>query len=313
MAELVLRNIRKTYSSARGRTTVLDGIDLSIHSGEMIVLLGPSGCGKTTLLKIVAGLVRPDDGDFALTIGGHPIREPGPDRNIVFQTHTAYPWLTVLENVRFGVRFMGLPEEEQTRRALENLRIVELYEYRNEYPRVLSGGQRQRLAIARTLAADPKLILMDEPFAALDVRTRQIMQDYLLELWKKTRPTILFVTHDITEAAYLGKRVFVLTRTPARLANPDGFDTEEEIEKKIVARAERDPLVRADLERRDPGCPLSEIGIRRRGDWVRYHPEFGTFSRALRDAVTDSAEGDIKCNAPGRRIADDTAAHSDSG
>jgi NitT/TauT family transport system ATP-binding protein len=290
MAELVVRNLRKTFRSKRGSRTVLDGITFTIHSGDFTVLLGPSGCGKSTLLRIIAGLLSPDVSDHELTINGRDITGPGPDRNVVFQTYTSYPWLTVLENVRFGLQFTGLSKSEQYKRAAEHLRIVELEEYKDEYPRVLSGGQLQRMALARTLVADPQVILMDEPFSALDVRTRYLLQDYLLELWHRTKRTFLFVTHDITEAAYLGQRVLVMSKAPARLVNAPGYESEAEIERKIVVRAQQDAVFRTELETLEPKCPLGLIDARKRGDWVRYQPEFAVFTRMLRDSLTDDAD-----------------------
>jgi len=192
----------------------------------MAVILGPSGCGKTTLLKIVAGLVEPDQGDFSLKIDGQNITKPGPDRNIVFQDYASYPWLTIIENVRFSLQFRAMPRPEQDRRAEEYVKMVGLWDYRDEYPRVLSGGQQQRVAIARTLAGDPQVILMDEPFAALDAQTREAMQSELLQLQRKTNCTILFVTHDISEAAYLGDRVLILSQIPSRIV--DEMDTRSE-------------------------------------------------------------------------------------
>jgi NitT/TauT family transport system ATP-binding protein len=217
MAQLILQNISKTYASSQASRKILDEISLTVKTGEFVVLLGPSGCGKTTLLKVIAGLVKPDDGDYVLTIDGRAITEPGPERNIVFQNYTSFPWLTVLENVRFSLQFGNMPLAEQNSRAEEYVRLVKLWDYRDEYPRVLSGGQQQRVAIARTLAARPSVILMDEPFAALDAQTREDMQSELLQLREKEGCTIVFVTHDIAEAAFLGDRVLILSKIPARV------------------------------------------------------------------------------------------------
>jgi NitT/TauT family transport system ATP-binding protein len=274
MAELFLRNIRKTYPSTQGPRVVLDGIGLTVRSGEIVVLLGPSGCGKTTLLKIIAGLVPPDDGDFALTINGQTITEPGPDRNIVFQDYTSYPWLTVLENVRFSLQFRGMPKAEQYRRADEYVKIVGLWDYRNEFPKVLSGGQQQRVAIARTLAGDPQVILMDEPFAALDAQTREAMQSELLQLQRNTNCTILFVTHDVAEAAFLGNRVLILSRIPARILDEVNTKTERDLIGEFI-----------DVTgfREDEVSRSGSV----RGDDFRYSPRFVEIQRRLKDRLSN--------------------------
>lgn len=289
MGELVLRNVSKTYHSSEGIRVVLDHINLTIPSGQLVVILGPSGCGKTTLLKIIAGLISPDEGDYTLTMGGRPITSPGPERSIVFQAYTSFPWLTALENVRFGLQFMNLPKAEQYHRAEAYLEKVGLQDFRKDYPRDLSGGQQQRLAIARTLAAEPDIILMDEPFAALDAQTRESMQADLVELWETTGRTILFVTHDIGEAAFLGERVLVLKRIPAHIIFES--DTESEIERKIVARLASDPTqlqTRNEIEKLT-GCSLNQIGVHQRGDWVRNHPEFLWFVQKLKRAIVDGS------------------------
>lgn len=286
MGELVLRNIRKTYPSREGERVVLDGIDLIIPSGQFVVILGPSGCGKTTLLKIVAGLIQPDSGDHTLTIDGRTITGPSPERNIVFQAYTSFPWLTALENVRFGLQFMNLPKGEQYKRAEAYLDQVGLHDFRNDFPRDLSGGQQQRVAIARTLAAEPDIILMDEPFAALDAQTRESMQADLVDIWEKTGRTILFVTHDISEAAFLGERVLVLTRMPAKVIYE--CNTEHELEKKIIERLTADPSQEAALSKIESsvGMIADEIGVHQRGEWVRQQPEFLTLIQRLKQSVS---------------------------
>lgn len=273
MAALVLRNVQKTYPGAGGTVRhVLAGIDLTVDAGEFAVLVGPSGCGKTTLLKIIAGLVKPDPGDFTLTIDGQEITAPGPDRGVVFQQYHSYPWLTVLENVKFGLQFMPMSERDRTRKAEEQLRVVGLFDYRDDYPAVLSGGQQQRVAIARTLAANPRVILMDEPFAALDAQTREAMQSELLQLQSRTKSTIVFVTHDIAEAAYLGNQVYVLSRIPARITSH------------IDARTSREKTLRAlgveSLRQGQDGRLDAE-----RGEWLRYDPEFLQIQKNLKQAL----------------------------
>lgn len=289
MGDLLLKNVSKTYQTREGERVVLDSINLEVPSGQLVVILGPSGCGKTTLLKIVAGLIQPDPGDYTLTMNGHPISGPSPDRNVVFQAYTSFPWLTALENVRFGLQFMNLPKSTQYERAESYLAQVGLHSFRNDYPRNMSGGQQQRLAIARTLAAEPDIILMDEPFAALDAQTRELMQADLVDIWEKTGRTILFITHDIAEAAFLGERVLVLKRIPARVIYE--CDTETEIEKKIVAKLKADTSQQSALKDLEAqvGHPADKIGIHQRGDWVRQHPEFLLFNQKLKRAIAEGA------------------------
>jgi NitT/TauT family transport system ATP-binding protein len=289
MDKLVLKNVRKTYPAREGSRVVLDGINLVIPAGQLVVILGPSGCGKTTLLKIIAGLIKPDDGDYTLTIDGRRITGPSPERNIVFQAYTSFPWLTALENVRFGLQFMNIPKVEQYKRAEAYLEQVGLHDFRNDFPRDLSGGQQQRVAIARTLAAEPDIILMDEPFASLDAQTREAMQADLVDIWERTGRTILFVTHDIAEAAFLGQRVLVLKRIPAKLIHE--FDTETEIERKIINRLIEDPTQNETITQIEAfaGIQAKDIGVHQRGDWVRQHPEFLMFTQHLKSAVADAS------------------------
>lgn len=287
MGPLVLKNIYKSYPSREGFRSVLEGIDLNIPAGQFVVILGPSGCGKTTLLKIVAGLVPPDKDHYTLTIDGRSITGPGPERNIVFQAYTSFPWLTALENVRFGLQFMNLSKGEQYRRAEAYLDQVGLHDFKNDFPRDLSGGQQQRIAIARTLAAEPEIILMDEPFASLDAQTRDAMQADLVDIWERTGRTILFVTHDISEAAFLGERVLVLSRMPARVIYE--CNTESELEKKIIARLIADPSQGEALSEIESitGVSTEEINVHHRGDWVRQQPEFLTLIKQLKTAISN--------------------------
>jgi NitT/TauT family transport system ATP-binding protein len=272
MAELILRNIRKTFTSntLNGSRVVLGGIDLEVSSGDFVALVGPSGCGKTTLLKVIAGLVPPDPGDFELSVNGKPIKGPGPDRSLVFQNYNSYPWLTVFQNVQFGLQFMPIPHDEQRKRAEAYLNLVGLWEYRDEYPKVLSGGQLQRVAIARTLATDPKVILMDEPFAALDAQTREGMQAELLDIQRETRATIVFVTHDIYEAAFLGNHVYVLSRLPARII------------RYVDARNTRDLILKA-FNIGHVSRAAESLAVER--ERVRYEPRFLDIQKELREAL----------------------------
>lgn len=222
MSTIEFRRATKRFavrdSGRRGTTTeftALSGVDLTIRSGEFLVLVGPSGCGKSTLLDLLGGLSRPNSGE--VLVDGVPVTGPGLDRGIVFQQYALLPWRTALANVEFGLEAKRVPRSERSARAREYLALVGLTGFERRYPHELSGGMKQRVAIARSLAYDPAVLLMDEPFAALDAQTRETLQDELLRIWAKTRKTILFITHSIDEAVYLGQRVAVMTSRPGRI------------------------------------------------------------------------------------------------
>ncbi|MFD9407030.1 ABC transporter ATP-binding protein [Streptomyces sp. NPDC059989] len=198
-----------------GAAPVLERTDLEVPAGSFTALLGPSGCGKSTILNLVAGFVRPTEG--RVTAGSAPVRGPGPERGVVFQHYALFPWRTAVGNVEFALKRLGLPRPERRRRALAALAEVGLAEGANKYPAQLSGGMQQRVALARALAAEPEVLLMDEPFGALDALTRSRMQILLRELWQQRGTTVLFVTHDIDEALALAERVVVLGGTPGRV------------------------------------------------------------------------------------------------
>jgi NitT/TauT family transport system ATP-binding protein len=216
-----IANVSKTFRSTEGRDLqAVADVDLSIAAGEFICLLGPSGCGKSTLLNMVAGFERPTTG--SITCAGAPISAPGPDRGIVFQEHTLFEWMTVRENVMFGLTANSQVRREVAdprTRAQNCIDLVGLTGFEGTYPNFLSGGMKQRAAIARSLAPDPRILLMDEPFGALDAQTRYDMQQELLRVWQKTGKTIIFVTHSIEEAVYLAGRIVVMTHRPARIKN----------------------------------------------------------------------------------------------
>ncbi|MBY6275284.1 ABC transporter ATP-binding protein [Symbiobacterium thermophilum] len=213
--ELVLRSVTKHFPTRRGRIKVLDRVSLSVRKGEFLCLLGPSGCGKSTLFNIIAGLEEPDSGE--VLVEGEPVAGPGPDRVLVFQDGALFPWLTALGNVEFGLSLQNIPRAERRERAMAALEMVRLARFRDAYIHELSGGMRQRVAIARALALEPKVLLMDEPFAALDAQTRNLMHEELQRIWARTGQTIIFVTHNVSEAIRLGDRIAVLSFRPGRV------------------------------------------------------------------------------------------------
>jgi ABC-type nitrate/sulfonate/bicarbonate transport system ATPase subunit len=224
---LELKGVGKTFVNPDGETfAAIKDVNLEIpdlpERGEFRVFLGPSGCGKSTILNIVAGLMTPTTGQALLH--GKPISGPGPDRGMVFQSYSSYPWLTVLDNVAFGLKLRGVPRDEREKVARTWVKKVGLAGSEKKYPNQLSGGMRQRVAIARTLAVKPQIILMDEPFGALDVQTRLGMQNLINELWEEIEGTILFVTHDIPEAVYLADKIHILSSAPGTMADEIDVD-----------------------------------------------------------------------------------------
>ena len=212
---LSIRGVERRFDSAKGSTLALQATDLDVAENDFITILGPSGCGKSTLLRIVAGLDHPTGGEVRLD--GQPVHGPGADRGMVFQSYTLFPWLNVLDNVCFGLRERGVPRAEQLDTAHAFLAKVGLKGFDQHYPKQLSGGMQQRVAIARALANGPRMLLMDEPFGALDHQTRELMQELLLGIWEAERKTVLFVTHDIDEAVFMGSRVVVMSARPGRI------------------------------------------------------------------------------------------------
>jgi NitT/TauT family transport system ATP-binding protein len=272
--ELVMRGISKAFQSStggsangNGRTGVkglatargkppaaLEGIDLTCKPGEFVVVVGPSGCGKSTLLNVAAGMIRPDSG--TVTLDGAAIDGPGPDRAMVFQDHGLFPWLTAAQNIVFGLKMAGVPRSERNDRVAAALEMVHLTHSGDKRPHELSGGMRQRVAIARALVMDPKVLLMDEPFAALDAQTRTLLHEQVQELWLKTHKTILFVTHSVGEAVRLADRIIVLHAHPGRirreikveLGHPRSFDTPDMSELiRLVRKEIEDEVNRVNL------------------------------------------------------------------
>lgn len=207
----------KIYPSREGQAELkaLDEIDLKVKEQEFVCLLGPSGCGKTTLLKIVGGLIPWDTGE--VLVNGKPVTGPGPDRAMVFQNFALLPWSDVMTNVAFGLELRGVPKEERQHIAMELIETVGLLGFEHHFPRHLSGGMQQRVGLARALAVDPEILLLDEPFGAVDAQTRRILQDDLLRLHQQTQKTVLFVTHSMDEAVRLGDRVVLLSPRPGRV------------------------------------------------------------------------------------------------
>lgn len=239
-AQIVIDNVDYQYRPPTGKPVLaLDRISLEVREGEFLCLLGPSGCGKSTLLYLIGGFMPVSAG--SILIDGKPITSPGPDRGIVFQHFALFPWKTVRKNVLYGLERMGLPREEREARAQSFIDLVGLRGFEDSYPSQLSGGMKQRAAIARTLAIDPKILLMDEPFGALDAQTRATMQMELLSIWQKSPKTVIFVTHDVQEAVLLADRIAVMSARPGRLktivdsnfdkTNPDLFKSKAFVEK----------------------------------------------------------------------------------
>jgi ABC-type nitrate/sulfonate/bicarbonate transport system ATPase subunit len=214
--KLVVDGVTRTFRRQRRDTLVLDGVSMEVASGELVCLLGSSGCGKSTLLNIIAGLDEPSSGE--VRVDGDLVVGPGADRGVVFQGYSLFPWRTVADNVGFGLEVAGVPRAERRRRVAEMLGTMQLTEHAGKLPRELSGGMRQRVAIGRALAPEPDVLLLDEPFGALDAQTRRSMQDFLLTLWKRTGCTIVMVTHDVEEAIYLANRIYVMSPHPGRIA-----------------------------------------------------------------------------------------------
>ena len=212
---LSVKDLKKTFGQNGSTRTVFDGVSLDIHRREFITVIGPSGCGKSTFIRIIAGLDE-CSGGVAL-LDGKDIGEPGPDRGMVFQGYTLFPWLTVKRNVMFGLEMRGKGKFVAEAEARQWLDMVGLSKFEESYPHELSGGMKQRVAIARALANEPRILIMDEPFGALDAQTRCQMQSYLLQIWKKVDITILFITHDLEEAAYLSDRILVMGTNPGRV------------------------------------------------------------------------------------------------
>jgi NitT/TauT family transport system ATP-binding protein len=224
---LKMRTLEMRYGEGAQAVHALKGIDLDIREHEFITIVGPSGCGKSTLLYLVGGFLRPSAG--SLSLRGRTITGPGPDRGIVFQRYSLFPWLTVRGNIGYGLDEQGVPRAERNKIVDEYVRLVHLQGFEDRYPRELSGGMQQRVALAQTLACKPDILLMDEPFGALDAQTRRILQDEVRRIWRRDTKTVLFVTHDVEEAVALGTRIVVMAARPGRIkeVHERGFDVDD--------------------------------------------------------------------------------------
>lgn len=252
---LQVNDLCKDYDSVQGKVTALKNVNFSTYRREFVCVIGPSGCGKSTLIRTLAGLENQSSGE--VLIDGQPVSGPGPDRGMVFQGYTLFPWLTVRKNVMFGLQMKGRSKPKADAEARQWIDLVGLSKFENSYPHQLSGGMKQRVAIARALAAQPRILLMDEPFGALDAQTRAKMQSYLLDIWKNIDITILFITHDLDEAIYLADRILVLKahpgevqelievpvphpRLPDQLLSPEFLATKARLEELIHPPSEED-------------------------------------------------------------------------
>ncbi len=221
-AQISIAGVSKVFAAGEREVVALTGIDLEIPNGQFVCLLGPSGCGKSTLLNAVAGFSLPTAG--SITVDGRAVNAPGPDRGMVFQEYALFPWMTVEQNIGFGLEIKGMPKADIAVRTSALLATLGLTDFRNRFPKDLSGGMRQRVAIARVLALDSPILLMDEPFGALDALTRRNLQDELLRIWSQLRKTIIFVTHSIEEAIYLADRIVVMTYRPGTVKRDIAVD-----------------------------------------------------------------------------------------
>lgn len=213
--KLEVCNLSKSFKNQGKQLTVLQNINLQLYKSELVCVVGASGCGKSTLLNIIAGLAQPSCGE--VKVDDEVVLGPGPDRGMVFQSYTLYPWLTVSDNIGFGSKLRGLSQAERKERIAYFLEVVGLTRFAKAYPNQLSGGMKQRVAIARALANEPEVLLLDEPFGALDAQTKEQLQQFLLELWRQTNITIWMITHDVEEAVFLSQRIYVMSANPGQI------------------------------------------------------------------------------------------------
>ncbi len=237
-------NLSKQFATQNGDLTVLKNINIDIDRGEFVCVVGASGSGKSTLLRQIAGLDTPSSGE--IRIGGMPVRGPSPDRGMVFQNYTLYPWMTVQENTEFGLKLQGISKSERRERASYYLNVVGLTDFARCLPNQLSGGMKQRVAIARALVCEPKILLMDEPFGALDIHTKESMHEFIIDLWQRTKITIISITHDVEEAVFLSNRIFVLSSRPGTVKKEMAinlFDRSTAVKRHAIFQDYRDELM----------------------------------------------------------------------
>lgn len=213
--KLRIDNVKKIYNSRNGEMIALNGVNLDIHENEFICVVGPSGCGKSTLLNIIAGLLEPSSG--SVYCDGKEVKGTGTERGVVFQQYALFPWMTVKKNVLFGLNLQGIKGEEAEKRAMKYIKMVQLEDFVDHYPKELSGGMKQRVAIARAYAVNPQVLLMDEPFGALDAQTRTQLQSELIKTWQEQKKTCFFITHDVEEAVILATKVIIMSARPGRI------------------------------------------------------------------------------------------------
>ncbi|MDO5389014.1 MAG: ABC transporter ATP-binding protein [Clostridia bacterium] len=214
-SKIIARHIDKVYTSGKKSTKAIEDASIDIQDNDFVCIVGPSGCGKSTLLRMLAGLDFPTGGD--IIVNDKKVKGPGPDRGMVFQTYTLFPWMTVEENIKFGLKIKKLNKDEQNKITERYLKIIGLEKFAKAYPKELSGGMKQRVAIARALANRPEVLLMDEPFGALDPHTKSMMQLLMREIWENDNPTVVFITHDIDEAVFLANKIYVMSARPGRV------------------------------------------------------------------------------------------------
>lgn len=214
-SKIILEHIDKVYVSGKSSTKAIDDVSIDIQDNDFVCVVGPSGCGKSTLLRMLAGLDFPTSGK--IIVNDEEVNGPGPDRGMVFQTYTLFPWMSVIDNIKFGLRIKKMAKDEQEEIAQRYLKVIGLEKFADSFPKELSGGMKQRVAIARALANQPEVLLMDEPFGALDPHTKEAMQCLMREIWVDEYPTIVFITHDIDEAVFLANKIYVMSARPGKI------------------------------------------------------------------------------------------------
>ena len=250
---LSINNLRKTFPKEDGEMVAIEDFSLKVKEGEFVCILGPSGCGKTTLLRMIAGLEKPTSGE--LLLNNVPITKPGSDRGMVFQEFALFPWRTVRKNIEFGLEVKGVPPEERKRISQRFIDLVGLNGFEDYHPPQLSGGMKQRVGIARALANEPMILLMDEPFGALDAQTRNLMQKELLRIWKETEKTVIFITHSVDEAVYLADRIVVLTTRPSHIKEIFEIMSERPRDRASLEFANMRKRILSELEQEAVGNP----------------------------------------------------------